>query len=103
MRIVGILMVTVLASAPVLAQVQRSSNPQGVQIQGNTNIKASAENQSAIAKGEGNTAQNSTGAIKGGTQIQGNTSIQAKSKNSTAAAIGKNNAAANDVGTIGGK
>ena len=82
---------------------QGSSNPQGVQIQGNTDIKAGQENTAAVASGEGNTAKNTAGAIKGGTQIQGNTKIQAKQKNTAAVAQGKNNAAANEAGVIGGK
>lgn len=80
-----------------------SPNAQGVQIQGNTDIKAENKNTSAIASGEGNVAKNTTGAIKGGTQIQGNTSIKAKQTNATAVASGKNNAAVNEAGTIGGK
>lgn len=79
-----------------------SSNTQGVQIQGNTEIKAGQENASATAKGEGNTAKNTAGAIKGGTQIQGNTKITAKQKNTHAKAEGKNNKASNEAGTIGG-
>lgn len=85
------------------AKVMSSSNPNATQIQGNTNIKASAENVNAVAVGEGNTAKNAVGAIKGGTQIQGNTNIKAKAKNVNAIAVGKNNTATNDVGTIGGK
>jgi len=80
-----------------------SPNAQGVQIQGNTEIKAKQENASAVAVGEGNVAKNTAGAIKGGTQIQGNTKIDAKQKNATAVAQGKNNTAANEVGVIGGK
>lgn len=85
------------------AKVQQSSNPNAVQIQGNTEINANAQNVNATAKGEGNTAKNAVGAIKGGTQIQGNTKINANARNVNATAIGKNNTATNDVGTIGGK
>jgi hypothetical protein len=93
-----------IIASPVFAQAtQRSSNPQGVQIQGNTDIKAKQENTTAVAVGEGNTAKNTAGAIKGGTQIQGNTKIQASQKNSTAVAVGKGNAAENQAGVIGGK
>jgi hypothetical protein len=77
--------------------------PGGVQIQGNTNINAKNENVAAIAVGQGNTAKNTTGAIKGGTQIQGNTNINASQKNAVAVAVGKNNTAANEAGVIGGK
>lgn len=80
-----------------------SPNAQGVQIQGNTNINAEQTNSTAVAVGEGNTAKNTAGAIKGGTQIQGNTNIKAKQKNSAAVAVGKGNAAANEAGVIGGK
>jgi hypothetical protein len=80
-----------------------SSNAGGVQIQGNTNISAENKGVAAIAVGEGNTAKNTTGAIKGGTQIQGNTNIKAKQTGATAVAVGKNNTAANEAGVIGGK
>ena len=80
-----------------------SPNAQGVQIQGNTEIKADQKNVTAVAVGEGNTAKNTAGAIKGGTQIQGNTKIKASQKNATAVAVGKNNTAANEAGVIGGK
>lgn len=80
-----------------------SSNSQGVQIQGNTDIKAKQENATAVASGEGNVAKNTAGAIKGGTQIQGNTKIKADQKKTTAVAQGKNNAAENTAGQIGGK
>ena len=79
-----------------------SPNAQGVQIQGNTDIKADQENATAVAVGEGNTAKNTAGAIKGGTQIQGNTKIKASQKNATAIAVGKGNKAANEAGVIGG-
>jgi|APCry1669189101_1035198.scaffolds.fasta_scaffold23139_2 hypothetical protein len=101
---------SVLASGTVFAQASQSGprggmyspNAQGVQIQGNTEIKAGQENSTAVSVGEGNTAKNTAGAIKGGTQIQGNTKIHAKQKNSTAVSVGKDNASANEAGTIGG-
>ena len=82
---------------------QKSSASKGVQIKGNTEIKADQKNVTAVAVGEGNTAKNTAGAIKGGTQIQGNTKIQASQKNATAVAVGKGNTAANEAGVIGGK
>ena len=85
------------------AGAMASPNAQGVQIQGNTDIKADQKNVTAVASGEGNTAKNTAGAIKGGTQIQGNTKIKAKQTNATAVAQGKGNAAANEAGQIGGK
>ena len=81
----------------------QSGTGQGVQIQGNTEIKAEQKGVSAVAVGEGNTAKNTAGAIKGGTQIQGNTKITASQKGATAVAVGKNNTAANEAGVIGGK
>ncbi len=103
MRLIALCIASAVIATPVFAQsVQRSSNPQGVQIQGNTDLKAKQENSAAVAVGEGNTAKNSAGAIKGGTQIQGNTKIQASQKNSAAVAVGKNNAATNQAGVIGG-
>ena len=104
MRLISIMIAAAVISSPVFAQqAQRSSNPQGVQIQGNTNITAENKNVAAVAVGEGNEAKNTTGAIKGGTQIQGNTNIKAKQTNATAVAVGKNNTAANEAGVIGGK
>ena len=104
MRIVSIIAIAALAATPVFAQkTQQSSNPQGVQIQGNTNIQAANQGVAAVAVGEGNEAKNTTGAIKGGTQIQGNTNIKAKQTGATAVAVGKNNKAANEAGVIGGK
>ncbi len=82
---------------------QGSASATGVQIQGNTDIKASQQSTTAVASGEGNTAKNTAGAIKGGTQIQGNTKIQAGQKNATATATGKGNTAGNEAGQIGGK
>jgi hypothetical protein len=80
-----------------------TTNPNAVQIQGNTDIKAEQKNVTAVALGEGNTVKNTAGAIKGGTQIQGNTKIKAEQKNATAVALGKNNTVANEAGVIGGK
>lgn len=103
MRFITLLVAGLVVATPVFAQqTQRSSNPQGVQIQGNTEIKAKQENSTAVSVGEGNTAKNTAGAIKGGTQIQGNTKINASQKNSTAVAVGKNNKASNEAGVIGG-
>ncbi|MCX7149336.1 MAG: hypothetical protein NTY05_07970 [Rhodocyclales bacterium] len=104
MRTIAFLIASILIASPVFAQLtMRSSNPQGVQIQGNTDIKAAQENTAAVATGQGNEAKNTAGAIKGGTQIQGNTKIKVEQKNATALAIGKDNKAANEAGVIGGK
>lgn len=98
------------ASSLVMAQAVQGDNQSGqlnlkqggVQIKGNTDIKANAADVNAVATGEGNVAKNSVGAIKGGTQIQGNTKINASAKGMNAVAAGKNNRATNDVGAIGG-
>ncbi len=104
MRIISSVAAAAMLASPVFAQqTQRTSNPQGVQIKGNTNIEAKNENVTAIAVGDNNEAKNTTGAIKGGTQIQGNTTIKAKQTNATAIAVGKGNTAANEAGVIGGK
>lgn len=92
-----------VASLAMAQSVQRSTNPGGVQIQGNTDIEATQKNATAISVGEGNTAKNTAGVIKGGTHIQGNTTIKAKQTNATAIAVGKNNTAVNETGVIGGK
>jgi len=80
-----------------------SPNANGVQIQGNTSIKAANQHVKAVVSGQNNVAKNTTGAIKGGTQIQGNTNIAASQKGATAVASGKNNTASNEAGVIGGK
>lgn len=104
MRTPFLLIVSVLIALPVFAQpVMRSSSPQGVQIQGNADIRAKQEDAAGIAAGQGNEAKNIVGAIKGGTQIQGNTNIQAEQKNAKAVAVGKDNKATNEAGVIGGK
>lgn len=48
-----------------------SPSTQGVRIHGNTNIEASAENATAVAVGQGNTATTSAGSIKGDATIRG--------------------------------
>jgi hypothetical protein len=102
MRLAILMFVAVIAAAPVCAQVQRSSNPGGVQIQGNIDLKADQKTTAAVAIGEGNEAKNTAAGIRGGVQIQGNTKITATQKNATAVSIGKDNKAANDAGVIGG-
>ena len=105
MRVITILaasVASVIIAAPAFAQYQGTSNQKGVQIQGNTEIKAKQEGAKAAAKGEGNEAKNTAGAIKGGTQIQGNTKINASQKNAHAKAEGKGNKASNEAGVIGG-
>lgn len=104
MRLLTVLITSAVITLPAFAQqAQRSSNSQGVQIQGNTELLVDQKNVSAIAVGQGNSANNTAGAIKGGTQIQGNTKIAAKQKNATAIAVGKGNKASNEAGVIGGQ
>ncbi|MBU3695205.1 hypothetical protein [Dechloromonas sp.] len=104
MRLISFMIAAAVAATPVFAQqAQRSSNPQGVKIEGNTNVIGVNQNTAAVAIGEGNTAKNTAGAIKGGTQIKGNTNVIGVNQNTAAVAIGKNNTAANEAGVIGGK
>lgn len=104
MRHSATLLALLTISLPVLSQeIQRSSNPQGVQIQGNANLRAQQESAVAVTVGEVNVSRNTAGAVKGDTQIQGNTKVKAEQKNVTATAVGRNNAAGNEVGVIGGK
>lgn len=100
---IALALVSGVAMAQHSGGVQSTNNPNAVQIQGNTEINANAQNMNAVAVGKDNTAKNAVGAIKGGTQIQGNTKINANAKNVNAVAVGQGNTATNDVGTIGGK
>lgn len=103
MRLTVVILAALLAVPVMAQQVQRSSNARGVQIQGDTELKADQKNVTAVAVGQGNQASNAAAAIKGGTQIQGNTTISAKQKNATAVAVGKDNKASNEAGVIGGR
>jgi hypothetical protein len=104
MRLLFILLFGLSAAGTSFAQeVQRSSSPQGVNIQGDIDIVSSQSDASAISMGSNNTASNSAGTVKKGVQIQGNTSINATQKNSSAISIGKNNNAKNEAGSIGGQ
>ncbi len=104
MRSFALLIAAALVTPPALAQLTiRSSSPQGVQIQGNADIRAKQEEAAAVAVGQDNEVKNSAGAIAGGTQIQGNTNIKAEQKNAKAVAVGRDNKATNEAGVIGGK
>ena len=104
MRTITLLTVSALVAFPAFAQpVMRSSSPQGVQIQGNTDLRAQQESTATVAVGQDNEAKNTAGAIRGGTQIQGNTNIKAEQKNAKAVTVGKDNKATNEAGVIGGK
>jgi len=107
---IAVIALTTVLSTAVFAQAGGQMSGKGAQgtgggvnIQGNTEIKADQKNVTAVAVGQGNTAKNTAGAIKGGTNIQGNTKIKASQKNATAVAVGKGNTAANEAGVIGGK
>ncbi|MDP2809910.1 MAG: hypothetical protein Q8O34_07140 [Rhodocyclaceae bacterium] len=91
-----------IALAQMSIDVQRSSSPRGVQIQGDTDIKARGQNVNTVAAGKDNTAKTAVGAVKGGTQIQGHTEIKASAKNVSTVAVGKDNKAGSTVGAIGG-
>jgi hypothetical protein len=82
-------------------KVQSSTNPEGVQIQGNTNLNTNAQNVNTTAVGVGNTADTAIGAIRGGTQIQGNTNINTNAKNVNTTAVGVGNTAKSSIGAIG--
>ena len=101
--VAAVLAVSSSAYAQGPVSVQRSSSPQGVQIQGDTMVNANAQNTNAVAVGENNAARTTTGTVKSGTQIQGNTRINATARNVNSVAVGKGNTATNDVGAIGGK
>jgi uncharacterized cupredoxin-like copper-binding protein len=99
-----ILLAVALVSASTLAFAAEPGSIQGtsggVNIMGNTNISANAQDTSAVATGE-SVAKNAIGAIKGGTNIMGNTNISANAKNTSAIASGKSKAV-NSIGVIGG-
>ena len=98
------LIASLLVAVPVLAQpVMRSSSPSGVQIQGNTDIRAKQDDTAAVAVGRGNEARNTAGAIAGGVSIQGNTNIKVEQKEAKAVTVGRDNKATNEAGVIGGK
>jgi hypothetical protein len=73
----------------------------GVNIQGNTNISAGANDTTSIATG-GSVAKSSIGAIRGGTNIMGNTGISAYARDTTAIAT-EGSKAVNSIGVIGGE
>lgn len=103
-------MTLALAALPFFAYaqgtetVQRSSNPQGMRVQGNSSTQAEVGplNTNATSADNENPATNPAAAnIKNNTQIQGNTTIKAKVQNINAVASGKTSSAGNEVGAIG--
>ena len=104
MKIPIFLTVILVNPIPGYAQdVQRSSSPSGIQIQGSTTIQAQTRNVSTTSTGADNKAKTSTGTISDGVRIQGNTRINAQSKEVHSIAVGKGNQSDNAVGAIGGK
>lgn len=102
---VSLLLVTG-AVLPVVAQevdIERSSYPQGIVVDGNAELRAHQAAVEVISVGEANTSSNTAAAVRSSVQIQGNTKIKAEQKNATAVAVGKDNAAKNEAGVIGGK
>lgn len=90
------------ALAQTTEAVQRSSNPGGIRIQGDTTVRGHSERGSAVAAGSGNAASTATGAVRNEVRIQGNTRIDARSQDVNAVAVGKGNKSDNTVGAIGG-
>lgn len=86
--------------------VQRSSSPQGFQVQGgNSTATAAATNSraGAVGKEAASTSTTQTATGKGGVQIQGTTRINAAATSTTATAVGSGNKAGNELGAIGSK
>jgi hypothetical protein len=104
MRRALVLLTTVVLAGAVHAQqpIIRSSNPGGVQVIGNTELRAEQKSVSAVAVGAGNEARNAAATASRSVLIQGNTTIKAEQKNTTAVAVGTKNKSTNEAGTIGG-
>ncbi|CAK0767767.1 conserved exported hypothetical protein [Gammaproteobacteria bacterium] len=85
----------------VMADSLQIGQPGGVQIQGNTNISASADTVNTTSSGSNSVATSKIGGISGGTQIQGNTTISATAKNINTSSSGSNSKACSEVGNIG--
>ncbi|MEY2631576.1 MAG: hypothetical protein RIR00_230 [Pseudomonadota bacterium] len=83
--------------------IRRSTLPSGLQITGQTEMRATSVNSTAVASGVDNAARNTAGAIKGNTQIQGNTTINATQRNSVAVSSGRGSSSVNETGAIGGQ
>lgn len=105
MRMIAFLLASAILAAPAFAEdpIQRSSSPSGIQVQGNTSLKAEQDVSVAVAVGRDNSSKNTAAAVKDGVQIQGDTKINAKQKNTSSTTFGKNNTASNEAGVIGGK
>jgi hypothetical protein len=85
--------------------VQRSSSPQGFQVQGNTPMGAGSTNTNTgnLAKDGSSSGSGPVASGKSTVQIQGTTRVNAAATSTTAAAIGQGNKASNELGAIGNK
>jgi len=95
----------VVAAAAFMVSAMADSlqvgDPSGVQIQGNTDISATADSVNTMSSGSNSVATAKIGGISGGTQIQGNTTINVSAKNVNTTASGATAKACSEVGTIG--
>ncbi len=91
------------AAAQEMADVERSSFPQGIVVDGNAEFRAHQFEAASASVGESNVSGNAAAAVRSSVQIQGNTRIKAEQTNATAVAVGKDNAVKNEAGVIGGK
>lgn len=98
-----LVLTTPFAFAQLPEGVQRSSSPQGMQIQGSAPIQATGQSTGTVAASKESAARNTAGAVKESVQIQGTTRINAIGINTNSVAVGKGNQADNKVGTIGGQ
>jgi hypothetical protein len=101
-RFIALLAVPMLVSFVQAQPIVRSSNPGGVQVVGNTELRADQKSVVGVAVGTGNDARNAAAAVKGNVQIQGNTTIKVEQKNTSAVSVGIKNKSSNEAGTIGG-
>lgn len=62
---------------------------QGVDIKGNTELKAKQEDVTASAKGKGSVAKNQASVIEAGVSIRGNTKIEGSQAKTTATSGGR--------------
>jgi hypothetical protein len=105
----SLLMVLSIATPTVWSQlpdrVERSSSPQGFQVQGSGPVGTTSAKTAATGtvgkESAGTSAPTATG--KSNVQIQGSTRINAAATGTTATALGQGNKAGNDLGAIGGK
>lgn len=91
-----VLAVTLMClNTAVLAQVGSGHK---VNVQGNTEIQASARDMTAVSVGSGNVARNRVGVIN--QSVKGNTKISAAAQNVSTVAIGRNRKACTNIGSV---